>query len=478
MTSTLSCPPRWGTRRRPERPTIGGAIAATAAKLGKPLMPWQRHVADVIGEYDPVTKRFFYSEVGLTVPRQSGKSTFVLAVAVHRSSHTSFFGPRQRMVYTAQTRAKAREKWEEDYLGDLELPRNRQFGALANKTTGNEHIRFPNGSKFGIDANTEKAGHGGTIDLAFIDEAFAQADNRLEGAFRPAMITRKNKQLFWISTAGWLGGSPYLEEKVPLGRLAAEADSGSGLAYFEWSAREDQDPADPATWWGCMPALGHTITEQDIANEHKLLKANDFARPYLNLWVPKDAPDEAVIDAELWLSHIDPRSSAATLGGFGLDVQPGDLSASIVVAGRRDDGNAHVEVIRNDPGTDWIVAEATELWDLWRVPVVVDPTSPAGAYIADLEAAGVQVQKASTSEYAAACQSFVNEVKGGRVKHQGWPQLAAAIGAAQQRDIGDGGWGWARKKVTADISPLVAATLAMHGLAHPERVRSGSFNSF
>jgi phage terminase large subunit-like protein len=121
MTSTLSCAPRYGTPRRPERPTIGGAVGVVARRLGKPLMPWQQHVADVLGEYEIVDGRrvFFYSEYGLTVPRQSGKSTFVMAKAVHRSS-TKFFGPRQRVVYTAQTRKKAREKWEDDYAAVLE----------------------------------------------------------------------------------------------------------------------------------------------------------------------------------------------------------------------------------------------------------------------------------------------------------------------------------------------------------------------
>ena len=42
-------------------------------------MPWQRHVADIAYELDEETGRLAYREVRLTVPRQSGKTTLMLA---------------------------------------------------------------------------------------------------------------------------------------------------------------------------------------------------------------------------------------------------------------------------------------------------------------------------------------------------------------------------------------------------------------
>jgi phage terminase large subunit-like protein len=282
-------------------------------------MPWQQLVADVILEVDPVTGRLAYAEWGLTVPRQSGKSTFVEAKAAHRCSATKFFGGRQHVVYTAQTRLKAREKWEEDFLADLEASRDFRDRIKPHKGNGNEHIRFTNGSRFGLEAVTEKAGHGSTLDEAFIDEAFAHPDSRLEQAFGPAMITRLNKQLAWISTAGWLDASPYLQEKVELGRLVAAEGRQRGIAYFEWSAPGGADPGDPETWLACMPALcpdepcrcgggawRHTITIDAITAEYEKArdagKLNEFRRAYLNQWVPKADADEEwrVIPADAW----------------------------------------------------------------------------------------------------------------------------------------------------------------------------------
>jgi hypothetical protein len=94
--------------RDPSRDTLGGAVAAVAAQLGTLLMPWQRLVADVAMELDPATGLLAYSEVDLTTPRQSGKTTLELAVLVHRCRTWA----RSRALYSAQSRIHAHKKWE------------------------------------------------------------------------------------------------------------------------------------------------------------------------------------------------------------------------------------------------------------------------------------------------------------------------------------------------------------------------------
>lgn len=53
----MSVPLRGGTERHAGRPTDGAVVARTAELLGKPLLPWQRYVADVAGEIDPCAGR-------------------------------------------------------------------------------------------------------------------------------------------------------------------------------------------------------------------------------------------------------------------------------------------------------------------------------------------------------------------------------------------------------------------------------------
>jgi hypothetical protein len=82
-------------------------VAAVAEQLGTPLMPWQRQVADVAMELDPATGLLAYSEVDLTTPRQSGKTTLELGVLVHRCRSWA----RSRALYSAQSRIHAHKKW-------------------------------------------------------------------------------------------------------------------------------------------------------------------------------------------------------------------------------------------------------------------------------------------------------------------------------------------------------------------------------
>lgn len=456
-----------------------------AAMLGKPFMAWQQYVADVILEIAPETGRLAYDEYDLTVPRQSGKSTFVLSKATHRASATKFFGSRQRLVYTAQTRQKAREKWEEDFVADLESSRRFKSKILVHRGNGNEHIRFGNGSRFGIEANTEKAGHGGTLDEAYIDEAFSQVDNRLEQAFGPAMITRVNKQLGVVSTAGWLDASPYLQEKVKLGRALVEQDVRRGTAYFEWSAPEDADPGDVQTWLLCMPALHrldcpagcrqHTVTIDAIRAEYdKAVRAGklpDFRRAYLNQWVPKPLEVElAVVDADQWTACRDRDAQITGRPVFALEVDK-DLSMSAIgVSGLCADGVPLIEITSRDgvmdhrPGTGWVVPRFVQLKESFPgLRVMIAAGSQAEALVPDLVEAGIEVFPVKAGDVPAACGMLYDRITGVRVRHLGQTQLTDALAAVRKRDVGDGAWAWGRRKSTEDITTLYAVTLALWG---------------
>ena len=461
-TCSLDCPPRWTTPRSPERRTLGGRVAEVADLLGTPLMPWQRHVVDVALEVDPDTGRLVYREVALTVPRQSGKTTLQLGVMVHRALG---FGTRQKIVYTAQTRLDARKKWEDEHVPVLDASPLRAMFTVR-RQIGQEAIRWRNGSLHGLAAPSEKAVHGDVLDLGVIDEAFAQEDDRVEQGMKPAMITRAQPQLWIVSTAGTLK-AVYLREKVETGRLAASAGITSGIAYFEWSAPGDADPADPATWRACMPALGHTIREEAIAADFQTMKLDEFRRAYLNQW-PDETPDEwLVVSRDAWEALADPQWQRAGPVSFAADITPDRWTGSIAVAGRRADGRLHVETaVDAKRGTSWIVPELVRLVGQHRpCAVVVDAAGEAGSLIAPLEAAGVEVIKPTLRDATQACGQFFEMVTDSKtLRHSGEPTLTAALAGARQRELGDA-WLWARKGLSVDISPLVAVTLAAWGHA-------------
>lgn len=431
-------------------------------------MPWQRHVVDVALEIDPDTNRLVYREIDLTVPRQSGKTTLILAVSVHRALG---FDQRQVISYGAQTRNDARIKWEDEHVLTLEQSMFKKLFKVR-KTNGNEAIMWRNGSKHGIVANTEKSGHGTTLDLGFLDEAFSQVDNRMEQAFKPAMVTRPQPQLWVVSTAG-TDASVYLKGKLERGRAQVESGGDRGLAYFEWSAPDDADPADPRTWWGCMPALGHTITEDAIASDFASMELPEFQRAYLNQWPDRNAHNP-VIPPQAWGELADTASRVVDPVVFAVDATPQRTAAAIGVAGRRADGVGHVEIADSRPGTGWLLDRIVELHRTHRPAAwVLDPASSAGSLLPALQDKGIEPVLVTGREMAQACGQFyedVVEAKGFR--HRDQASLNRALSVADRRRLADA-WAWDKRTTDADISPLVAATLAWHGVAkHGNPARS------
>jgi len=443
-------------------------VAEVAAQIGVPLMPWQQYVADVALEIDPETGRLAYREICLTVPRQSGKSTLILALSTHRGLA---FAGRQVIRYGAQTRNDARQKWEDDYVAMLEAsPLHKLF--TVRKTNGNEAIIFKKSrSRWGITANTEKSGHGSTLDQAFLDEGFSQVDARLEQAFKPAMITRPQPQFWVVSTAGTLEDSIYLLGKRDRGRAQVEDGLTKGVAYFEWSAPDDADPADRDVWRACMPALkcnGGIIDEDAIESDFHSMELSEFRRAYLNQWVDKSVVDP-VIPHDVWSALADPASQVANTLVFALDATPDRSGAAIAVAGRRADGRGHVEVVDARPGTGWVVDRVVELQERHKPAAwVLDPASAAGAWLPALQENGLEPLLVTGREMGQACGAFYEDaVEAAAFRHLDQPQLNAALSGARKRPLGDA-WGWHRRDSGVDISPLVAVTLAWHGVALQE----------
>ena len=452
---TVDCPARYATPRTPSRRTLGGVAAKVAKLLGQPLMPWQQQVADVALELDD-NGNLCYRELVLTTGRQAGKTLLVYAILVVLSLRR----PRQRSLYTAQSRQDAKKKLVEDWL-PLAEPTPVSLLYTKRLANGSEGLRFHNGSLIGLLATTKKSGHGGSIDCAVVDEAFSQVDSRLEIALKPAMITRPDPLLIVTSAAGTPTDSPYLLDKVVRGREIAEAGVNSGVAFFEWGAPEDADPSDPATWRMAMPALGRTITEEAVRADFLGMELSDFRRTYMNIWVANMS--DPVIPLATWDALTDVNSTISSGLALGIDVSPDRSTASIAAAGKRPDNRWHVETIQQGPGTLWIAARVAELVRAHApAAVVVDGASPAASLVPELERLGVTVTVSGPKDAATGCGLFYDAATSGGLRHLGTTELRTALDGAARRPLGDA-WGWSRRKSNVGITPLVAATGAMFG---------------
>lgn len=480
--------PRYGTARNWDRETLGHEVALVGEKLGTPLMPWQRLVADVVNEVDPETGDLWYSEVNLFVPRQSGKTTMTVVKNVHRCTMVARRLGRQRITYTAQDRQMARRKLERDFAPILRaspafkeiLPasRNRPTKPTEWKLSlnnGQEHILFGSGSYWQIDTPSASAGHGDTLDQGDIDEAFDHQNDDVEQAMRPAQATRKDAQLWVLSTVG-TEDSSYLYTKMMAGRAAAKAGDSGRVAYFEWSLPggpsepdvPQVDIDDEDVWWEYMPALGHTVSAHFIRTELERARRDPekgeafWLRAYGNQWVkvPTAGTGAGVWPAEVWRAIVSDEAVPSGPIAIGVDANWDRTAGSIALAGGGvvelavDPQRRRLPLVFGDLASD-VVRIARKTGGV----VAVDPSGPAGFILPDLEAAGVSVLKVSGQAMGQACGALFTAVNEQKLAVRRNADLDAAVAGARTKPMSNA-WVWARKDGTVDVSPLVAVTLA------------------
>lgn len=450
MLTAIECRPRFATARSPERETLGRAAAKIARLLGKPLMEWQKTLLDVLLEVDG-DGRFVFRDCTLSVMRQQGKTYLLLCLMLTRA----LLWPDQRIVYAAQSALDGRRKLVDDWLP---LVQSSLIGgqATAYLAPGRESLRFGNGSMIQLAASTVKAVHGQVVDLGILDEAFAYGDARIEQAFRPAQMTRSNPQFVVCSTAGTPDGSPYLFERVERGRLAVESGLNHSTAFFEWSAGDDQDAADPDTWRSCMPALERTVSVAAVRSAQASMARGEFSRAFLNRWVA--SMGEPIVDIETWASLAEPDAAKPVTVILGCDIAPGSKSGAIAAAGVRD-GCICVSVLEYGPGSDWIAPRLAQLKDELGAEVLADRKSCAAIW-SELEDLGVvEIDSTGATESTA---YFLDIVGRRRLRHRGERELTVALDGAALRPLGDGST-WSRRRSAVDITPLTAVSAAVFG---------------
>lgn len=413
-------------------------------------MPWQRLVADVAGEYNPDTGIPYYREVVVTVPRQAGKTTLVLAFKVQRCIG---WGSPQIVAHTAQTGQDAGKKLIDDEAPLLMASPLKPLVERVIRTPGAQNIRFTNGSRIEAIGSTSESGHGRTFDLGFIDEAMKDGDDRREQALIPTLSTRKDAQLLIVSTAGDAKAA-YLRRKVEMGRQLVIDDTGSGIAFFEWRAPDDADPDDPASWWACHPALGHTINEDTIRHARQTMSDGEFRRAFMNQWT---STEERIIPSVTWDAVNSPDAAGTGRMTLAVDVNE-DRSAAAILAISAD---RVIEVVEHRPGIAWILDRCEEIDK--RQPGATwaaDTSGPVGSLVPELERRVRSFIGLKGGELSKASGMFYDAVADGTIKVRRHPGLDDAVAGAARR-ISNDSWMWSRKAGSSDSSPLVAATVGL-----------------
>ncbi|MFD7093387.1 terminase [Streptomyces xanthophaeus] len=471
--------------------TSGQEAVELAAVAGLHLDAWQQFVLHVgLGENPDGGWAAF--ETCVNVPRQNGKGAVIEA----RQLAGLFLLGERLILHSAhefKTSIEAFRRIESLIVNTDDL---RKRVARVRRTTGEEAIELINGQRLRFLARSGGSGRGFTGNCNLMDEAMILGEDAI-GALMPTMAAVKDPQIWYFGSAGIGSASVHLAR---LRRRALQAmESGipdPSLAYLEWSidphvkeCRPDctahDDPASALSVARANPALGYRLTLEHTERERLSMGDSVFARERLGVGdYPSDEEDAwSVIGEEAWRALGDGTSTMADPIAIALDTTPERSHTAICAAGANGT-SMHVEVISHQPGTGWAPERLAELVVKWRpCAVVIDEGGPAGSLVPAIKRAlkdadllkGAELTDEEIDallvfpkvrQIAASAGQFYDAVVEQKLTHLDQAPLATALAGADKRPIGDG-WGWARRGVSVDISPLVGVTLAKWG--HSER---------
>ena len=479
--------------------SVGPAAVELAAVAGLHLDPWQQWLLyHMLGQteetyYNPILKGMVPKssayEIALILARQNGKGSVMEALELA----WLFLCGVKTIVHSAHEFATSREHFQR--IEGLITNTPELKGELARGgikwSHGDESITLATGQRLLFKTRTKGAIRGFSPDKIVMDEAMILQPEAVR-AMMYAMSARPDAQIMYAGSAGD-------RDSVHFGRARDRGIEGSDPRLFmaEWSAdicdemcykdcTQHMDPKSPETWAIANPAIGYRLQYPTIASE---LSADPegFKQERLSVgdW-PVSGDAWVVIGEEAWMARYDPLSRIEGVPTFSIDVSPGPAQrfSCIAAAGTASEGGIHAEITGSNfgggtkmdyrPGTQWVVKRAIEInkkaprGAYW----VIDKGNQAGAFIEEMEAAGLKVISPNLREVAQACGELHSSVvpRGGSTPdfhHIHQAELTAAVAGADKRELADL-WAWSRRDSTVDISPLVAVTNACWG--HRKRI--------
>nr|WP_165397286.1 terminase family protein [Microterricola gilva] len=452
-----SPPPRFITPRDPAAATEGRQIARLSRALGKPLMPWQRMVVD--GATEKTANGFYkYPVVVVTVPRQSGKTTLVGPVQIHRIMTR----PKISAFFTAQTGKDATDRMRDIITMATGSPLKPLF--KPRYAAGSMGLSLANGSRLTTFAGPDNI-HGETPHLVTMDEIWRHDQAKgidFMGAIGPAQATLEGESQIWfISTMG-TSNSGMLNDLVERGR-----SQWPGMFYAEWSMADGLDPYEPQTWWTFHPALGNTITESYLAKESNDQPHGEWMRAYMNRLTSSSDP---LVAEEDWqdlnrkpLAVPSKRDLAITY-----EVAYGGESAAVMATWRDTDGVACTRVLHAAPGTAWLIPFIVWIITDWKPAVVAADDGGETRRVTDeLRRLGHEISTIGYGDFATACVGLLTYIREKQLRQDGSRTLAAAIAHVVLQPMSDG-WRFSRKNSTGPIAALNAAAVGLWAYDHRE----------
>jgi phage terminase large subunit-like protein len=393
----------------------------------------------------------------MSIPRQTGKTWDVGRVVFA----LCIINPGLSVVWTAHRTKVAYKTFQEQRK--LALSRkmaghiDQRPGKGIKTGAGDRSITFLNGSSIEFAAR-EKAIRGfGDVDVLVIDEGQLLSQSALEDMI-PTMNVARNPLVI-------LMGTPPRKKDGELGeafrRIRRRALSGesSDVLYIEFSADPGSDPADERARRKANPSYPHRTGPDAMGRMLEWLGLEGFLREAFGIW-DEDEDAGGTIDLAQWVRLRDPSAPAPETATLVVDVAPDRSYSSIGVASGY--GEKTLVMGQRFTGTAGVVDAVVALKEKRNIlEVALNPSSQAGALVADFAAAGVELELLTTREMGAACAAFQQGIHDGRYVHLDQDEFNAAAANAKTRMSGEVEV-WDRRDWSIDITMLVAGSTAAY----------------
>jgi phage terminase large subunit-like protein len=446
---------------------------AAAAWSGVPLFDWQADTLRRAMHYDRAANRLTRTEVALIVPRRNGKTQLLMARILGGCLGTGT-ARGEDILYTAHLGDTARAMFK----AFLELLNNSpQLSTLVADVyhgKGDEAVVFTNGSRFTIRARTNSGGRGLESDTLILDEALELSDDHMS-ALRP-LVAKSHAQgsgQIWLASSAGHGKSVVLAATRDRGRAAAAgATVEDDLAYFEWMAPRDADPAAPESWRLANPSLGtKVLSESFLRMQQRSMSVEGFGREHLGWWTSELA--DPFLPHGAWQVCAAPRPTPNRRARVAFGVEWQDYGHAVLVA-----------AVETDSGSCWV-----ETIDRWHNPAGLDPEQIAAAVIHHVKAVrpivvagdeftcttildhmaakGVKVSRLNQPNVRSASSVLLTAVTSGRITHPGDELTGQEMGNAGRAGTGDGGYRLSRKNATGRSTAAFATACAVWAILGP-----------
>lgn len=433
--------------------TVWPRVEAKGHELGLGFDWWQSQLGTVcLGYGDDGKYVATVGGIGLSIPRQVGKTYFVLALLVI----LCILFPGLQVVWTAH-HLRTSTKTFTTLRGMCRRRRIAPHVKALRAANGEQQVEFANGSMIMFGARSRGFGRGfDEVDVEVFDEAQILDTKSLED-----MIAATNQARHEHGALLFFMGTPPRasdpSEAFSARRAEAWADEAEDAIWLEIGADPASSPNDRSQYPLMNPSYPKRTPLESMQRLRKNLKDDgSWNREGRGVWDDHAASRLLMPSWPHCATTNEPPAPACL--GLAMDVDRVWLSLAASSAGDTPHLGSVLRV-RVDVGKARLLAEAARICKERGIPLAVDPKDAGANLEDDLAALEVRLLRASFDDYVKACGDLYDAVEAKEVEHGDYPDLNEAVAAA--------GWRGGTRRVWApasgDVSMLKAATLAKWG---------------